>query len=71
MLFDAHLWLPGAAIYISVCVCVVCGEGEAVHFFSEMSNLCNSWETADADSLASFKEVIAYLCGIEEYSHLN
>lgn len=47
------------------------GEGEAVWFLSEMSNLCNSWETADADSLASFKKGIAYLCGIEEHLHLH
>lgn len=47
-------------------------EEEAVHFFfSKTSKLYNSRETADADSLASFKEVIAYLCGIEEPSHLH
>lgn len=40
-------------------------------FFSKTSKLYNSRETADADSLASFKEVIAYLCGIEEPSHLH
>lgn len=61
MLFDAHLWLPGAAIYIALLWIFFDGEGEVVQILLEMSNLYNTWEIADADSLASFKEVIAYL----------
>lgn len=57
-------------IYISVGVFLKV-KGRLCIFFLKTSKLYNSWKTADADCLASFKEVIAYLCGIEEPSHLH